>query len=119
VLPESAVVTKVGGEGKECWVDGRNWPAVEQKWTRDAGSWRLEVSPSKPAKEDFFLHILQTDGDEIAAPDAVALTQERGGIGVRVRAQGREYQVTFSTTGASARLRVSEKGKVVLEKELR
>jgi hypothetical protein len=118
VLPEHPVITKVGGPGKECWVDGRNWPPVEKEWARDAGSWRVEVSPSQPATEDIFLHVLETDGDEIASPDAVSLTRESGHVGVLIRAQGREYQVTFSTSAPSAHLRIAEHGGTVLEQEL-
>ena len=118
-LPENPVMTKVGGPGKECWVDGRNWPAVEKEWTRDAGAWRLEVSPSKPAKEDLFLHVLQTDGEEIAQPGAVSLIRERDGIGVLVRAQDKEYQVTFSTRAASAHLHITEHGRALVDQDLR
>jgi hypothetical protein len=31
VLPEQAALTTVGGPGKECWVDGKNWPSQEKK----------------------------------------------------------------------------------------
>jgi hypothetical protein len=118
VLPEHPEITKVGGPGKECWVDGRNWPAVEREWTRDAGSWRVEVSPPQPAAEDLFLHVLETDGDEIASPDAVSLTKDSGRVGVLIRAQGREYQVTFSTSAPCAHLRIAEHGNTVLEEDL-
>jgi heparin/heparan-sulfate lyase len=118
VLPEHPEITKVGGPGKECWVDGRNWPAVEREWSRDAGFWRVEVSPAQPAAEDLFLHVLETDGDEIASPEVVSLTRESGRIGVLIRAQGREYQVTFSTSAPSAHLRIAEHGGTVLEEDL-
>ena len=75
VLPQNPIVTKIGGPGKECWVDGRNWPAVEQEWRPDAGSWHIEISSSRPGEEDFFLHLLQVDGDDIARPDAVSLME--------------------------------------------
>ena len=121
VLPEGATFTTLGGPGKECWADGKNWPSQEKKeWPPEAGSWRLEVSPSQPAAEDFFLHVLQVGGDDIAAPDAVTLIRETDLLGVRVRAEGREYTAMFSTRGeARGRLRIVEKGRVVEEKEVR
>ncbi len=119
VLPEHAVTTAIGGPGKECWVAGRNWPPQEQAWIREAGAWRLEVAPSVPEKQDYFLHVLQTDGAEIATPEAVSLTRSHAGVGLRVRAQGREYLVTFSTRAPSARLRILEQGRTLLTRELR
>jgi hypothetical protein len=119
VLPESPTITKIGGAGKECWVDGRNWPAVEQQWTRDAGWGRIEVSPSKPSKEDLFLHVLQVDGDDIARPNAVFLTKAAGDTGVEVIAQGRQYRVTFSRCGPSGHLTIMENGRTVADRDLR
>ena len=112
VLPEDPAITKVGGPGKECWVEGRNWPSLEQvEWPPEAGSWRVEISPSRPAKQDLFLHVLQAGGNEIAAPDAVSVSKRTDGVSVLVRAQGREYEVTFSTRAASAHLRIVERGR--------
>jgi hypothetical protein len=118
VLPENPTITKIGGAGKECWVDGRNWPAVEQEWRREAGSWRLEISPSKPAEEDLFLHVLEVDSDEIGQPDAVSLLKADDGVGVKIRAQGSVYQITFSTIGPSAHLRIAADGRAVMDRDL-
>lgn len=118
VLPRDAEITVVGGPGRECWVDGRNWPPIEKEWERDAGAWRLEVSPARPAAQDLFLHVLQTDGADIALPAAVSLIEQGGRVGVRVSAQGRRYDVTFSTDGPSAHLAVVEDGRHILDQEL-
>jgi len=118
VLPEHPVITKVGGPGKECWVEGRNWPAVEEEWTRDAGAWRVEVSPAAPAATDLFLHVLETDGSEIAEPGAVTLLREGGNVGVEIHAQGRQYRVTFPADGIVAHLQISEDGRTVLDRDL-
>jgi hypothetical protein len=120
VLPERAVITKTGGPGKECWVEGRNWPPVEREWTEAAGAWRTEVSPSLPAAEDLFLHVLEVDGDEIASSGNVSLVRESGRVGMRVHAQGRNYLATFPLHGgASGRLQITENAKVLLDTELR
>lgn len=119
VLPIKPTITKIGGPGKECWVNGRNWPAVEKAWTRDAGAWRVEVSPSTPAKQDYFLHMLATEGQEIAAANAVRLIRKPGYVGVRVRAQGKDYEAGFSTDASAAHLRIREQGRIVLDRDLR
>jgi len=120
VLPESPAITKIGGPGRECWVEGRNWASRERdEWPPEAGSWRLEVSPSRAAEEDYFLHVFETDGSEIARPGAVSLVREHGRVGVRVRAQGREYLATFSTDAASGRLRITHGKRVLLDQDLR
>lgn len=121
ILPEQATLTLVGGPGKECWVEGKNWPSQEKtEWPPEAGSWRLEVSPSRPAAEDFFLHVLQAGGDDIAKPEAVTLVREAGLLGVRVLAQGREHTALFSTRGeARGRVKIVEEGRVVEEREVR
>jgi heparin/heparan-sulfate lyase len=58
LIPEAnnRVIEKVGGDGKEYWVDGKNWGTVTQE---DAGRWRIELSPRKPALSDNFLNVIQ------------------------------------------------------------
>jgi heparin/heparan-sulfate lyase len=53
---DNLMVEKVGGKGKEFFVDGKNWGSVVQE---DAGQWRIEVSPRQSAKGDNFLNVLQ------------------------------------------------------------
>ncbi|MBN1983708.1 MAG: hypothetical protein JW795_19390 [Chitinivibrionales bacterium] len=78
LLPTEAQIDKVGGPGKEFWIDSEKknfYPDSEsiQHYgcdtigaTHEAGAWRLEVSPSKAAKEDFFLHAMTvTDKDSL------------------------------------------------------
>ena len=101
-------------------MEGRNWPSQEKKeWPAEAGAWRLEVAPPHAAAEDFFLHVLQTGGDDLAAQEAVTLVWEAEAVGVCLRAQGREYTAMFSTRGkARGRLRVAEEGRILEETEL-
>ncbi len=58
VLPalDNQQIEKVGGPGKEYWVDGKNWGTVTQE---DAGQWRVELSPKKAALSDNFLNVIQ------------------------------------------------------------
>lgn len=58
LLPEitNQQIEKIGGEGKEYWVDGKNWGTVTQE---DAGQWRVEVSPKQAALSNNFLNVIQ------------------------------------------------------------
>ena len=58
LLPEyhNLQIEKIGGVGKEYWVDGKNWGSVTQE---DAGQWRIEVSPKDTALSNNFLNVIQ------------------------------------------------------------
>ncbi len=58
LLPElnNQNIESIGGEGKEYWVDGKNWGTVTQE---DAGRWRIELSPKQASKSDNFLNVIQ------------------------------------------------------------
>ena len=60
---EDLRMEKVGGPGKDCWVFGTNYPNAALPRRPDPanerGEWRVEVSPVKPATENYFLNVLQ------------------------------------------------------------
>ena len=117
LLPEDAVVTKVGGPGQEFLADGVNYPltAGPAAWAVKTGStvakidakevpelmgrWRLEVTPGTSRTEDIFLHLIHVGDQDLSAMcDAVA---ERGNGAARVefRAGNRDIQLSFAVTG--------------------
>jgi heparin/heparan-sulfate lyase len=67
ILPKSAKLTKIGGKGMECSVDGINFPfglnshfdPTALHFGEEAGAWRIEISPLKPAISDYFLNIFK------------------------------------------------------------
>ena len=61
LLPKSGnrVIDKVGGPGREFWVEGKNHPVAPDGLSREAGAWRIELSPVTPAVEDRFLNVMQ------------------------------------------------------------
>jgi hypothetical protein len=61
-------IEKIGGNGKEFWVEGKNYPLKESK--TEAGSWRVEISPVNPANEHLFLNVMQVM-DNLEGPDPV------------------------------------------------
>lgn len=58
LLPElnNQQIEKIGGSGKEYWVDGKNWGTVTQE---DAGQCRIEISPKQQSLSDNFLNVIQ------------------------------------------------------------
>jgi heparin/heparan-sulfate lyase len=79
LLPASPKVTAVNGYTYPAFNSRESFPAPKSTQTEGAHLWRMEVSPSKPAAEDLFLHVLSTDG----APEA-KLTQDSGKVTVTI-----------------------------------
>ena len=83
LLPEQASITAIGGPGKEHMVDGVNYPAkLGPNQLEEGHGYRLEVSPTVPQKEDYFLHVLQVgDADGADALPVSPITSENN-VGV-------------------------------------
>jgi len=59
LLPVAHTITKVGGEGFEYYVNGKNYNAAPQNEAADeSGNWRIELSPEAANTEDYFLNVL-------------------------------------------------------------
>lgn len=97
LLPKAAVLTKVGGPGKEFWVPStqRNYPSVKAE--AEAGNWRVEISPAAPAASDLFLHTLSVmdKGTPLGLP--AQTIEASDAIGARVL----DRVVLFSKSGTS------------------
>jgi heparin/heparan-sulfate lyase len=61
-------IEKIGGKDKEFWVEGKNYPLKEPM--AEAGSWRVEIRPVQPAKENLFLNVMQVM-DNLGGPEPV------------------------------------------------
>jgi hypothetical protein len=99
LLPEHPKIERIGGSGREYWVDGANYPFETTRTLGPAfttGSWRLEISPDAPRLRDTFLHVLFVDdaGAQKIDPTTARLTQTSDTLGVRVGG----WQITFPTT---------------------
>jgi hypothetical protein len=89
LLPEHARIERIGGPGREAWVDGMNYPFTPGKGFgpyHTPGAWRLEISPPKPQRRDTFLHVLFVDEAGAAAvnPASAQLLKASDSVGVRV-----------------------------------
>lgn len=55
-------IKSVGGEGKEFWVFGTNYPNEPTRRpdvAKERGAWRVELSPKKEKETDYFLNVIQ------------------------------------------------------------
>jgi hypothetical protein len=100
VLPRAATATVIGGTGREFEVAGRNYPPTEGDYDRhDAGRARIEIRPLEPARRDYFLNVLVTDGSEALSDVAVAPIETDAAVGVEIRHANRLVIATFTKTG--------------------
>ncbi len=82
LLPEDALLTTVGGPGFEFYVgdDGKGNPhnyiedkVSSHKGLREAGEWRVEVSPGSPRGSNSFLQVLSVNEGDATAMTARVL----------------------------------------------
>jgi hypothetical protein len=141
MFPEDAILTKIGGPGKQFWADGRNWQLPEELWRfgervqrgfwTDApedgspetaellGQWRMEVSPGQPRREDLFLHLIQVGDLSMSAGVPAELIRENGSVGVVFRFGDSETTVLFAAGGrAVGRIRIVRAGQTLVDRDL-
>ncbi len=136
LLPEinNQSIEKIGGDGKEYWVDGKNWGTVTQE---DAGRWRTELSPKAVSASDNFLNVIQvmdanpspkplvvnkvlatkgnyvaiTIGNRIVA-EQLTLDRSGGDIQFSIGEANKEYEVLVTDLKAGNWMIVSPSGKI-------
>lgn len=97
LLPRDCEIVKVGGPGREFWVDGHNYPqGYDRPGNHEPGAWRIEVSPAAPAETDLFLNVMQVM-DAVGGPEPLAseLMETSGLVGVAIA----DRVVLFSGSG--------------------
>ena len=125
LLPEKANLEIIGGEGKEFWVFGKNYPPAmthyQLKEGEQWGAWRFQISPRRPAATVKFLNVLYAgiEGDD-NPPKVTTLDSESGRPGVDITHKGRTFQLLFdSSEQPGGDIIVKDAGgKVLLEKRL-
>ncbi len=137
LYPVDAVLEKVGGQGREFWSDGRNWP-VEDFWQRPGardwwklygkglmeppsamGRWRVEVKPGTARAEDCFLHLLQASSVATAAMGVSPMRESAQEIEVSFSAGKRTWTLVFNKSGeVGGRIRIADSGKIVVIQSL-
>jgi heparin/heparan-sulfate lyase len=103
LLPEDAILTPVGGPGKEFWAAGKNWDIVSNGLTQEnlamMGQWRVEVTPEAAREQDRFLHVIQVGDQQLERMDEARLLRDADTCGVRLNTAGQTWEVTFNVTG--------------------
>ncbi len=103
LLPDDAVLTSVGGPGKEFRAAGQNWDIVSDGLKPESlalmGQWRVEVTPGAPRKDDVFLHVVQVGDQQLEAMSEITLLQKENVSGVRLTIGNKKWEVTFNSTG--------------------
>ena len=121
LFPEEAQLTKIGGPGKQFWSDGRNWSLQpgnsRMQDSHDLyGQWRMEITPSKPAEDDCFLHVLQVGDQTLKSMVKTTPLKKDDKIGVKFTWQDKEYEVTFNTKGnVGGTISISQDNRKILE----
>lgn len=83
---EDRAYEKIGGEGKEYWVDGKNVKAVTIVKGDEGGKWRVELSPKAPKELDWFLNVMHvSDADDSIEPLKSELYEWENYAGVKIR----------------------------------
>ena len=113
LYPANAMLTKIGGSGKDFWSDGRNWPLPKltpQEYGYNMnlppanhpqlGHWRMEVSPQTASKEDLFMHIIQVGDKNLSDLPDTETFETATQIGVKFTYLGKYNTLTFDKTKA-------------------
>ena len=133
LLPEDAVLEKVGGPGKEFLVEGVNYsitrgPSQAIRDRGDAfirplemdevpelmGRWRMEVRPGSPRKEDIFLHLIHVGDQELTATSEAVAAHEDGAATMTFTAGDRTVSLRLNAAGpVGGHIRIT-RGDVIL-----
>jgi hypothetical protein len=132
LLPETddRIVRTIGGRWHDFEVDGVNYGPTEETYAeldrrkgdgglQGVGGWRIEVSPKAVRGEVQFLHVLRVGLEGKFQPAESELVRGEGTLGARVKADGRTFEVTFSTAGATGgHLKIVEGDKTLVDEAL-
>lgn len=102
ILPRSdnAVLSKVGGPGKEFWVFGKNYandpePKQLERGSMELGAWRLELSPKAAASEDLLLNVMQMTDRDNSAHRPVKRIETESRVGCLIEGPDATWAVLF------------------------
>ncbi len=122
LLPEKAAIEKIGGPGRQFFVDGHNF-AMPNNTPPDTtallGQWRVEVKPSRASGTTVFLHLLEAVDIGTTAPSECRKITKGKRAGVRITDGKRVTEVLFDTAGAAGgHVTVRDAGRTLVDREL-
>jgi hypothetical protein len=126
LAPQSARITKRGGEGHDFWGHPKN-PQAQYNHVLDKDGkehpyyrrppispWRLEVEPAEAHTRDCFFHLLFITDESVPEPPAVERIEDGGRLGAKFSLGERSVTVLFNTEGAlGGHLTVTRGGEMV------
>ena len=95
LLPNDAVITKVGGEGNEFNINGVNYPSTVKKDENnsiEAGWGRVEISPVAENLSDSFLNVMYVTDEDSAVDAKSELIESDSAVGARLG----DYAMVFA-----------------------
>lgn len=111
LIPSAPLITAVGGQGKEFWVDGKNYDnngdiykALARgnlKQVAEPGAWRLEVRPTEASQTDNFLVALAPKQNRSEPAPSIQCSQGSGLTDCIIRGK-REMKLQITADGMAA-----------------
>lgn len=95
LLPNDAVITKVGGEGNEFNINGVNYPSTmmkDENNSLEAGWGRVEISPVAENLSDSFLNVMYVTDEDSAIDAKSELIESDSAVGARLG----DYAMVFA-----------------------
>ncbi len=104
-LPAARYIRRIGGDGHEFWAGGKNRRPTSYRecivpgarHPIEAGKWRIEVSPAKPANFDNFLHLIHICDTRTKEMPPAEMVAAEGGKMLGLAADG--WLVMFGKKG--------------------
>ncbi len=116
LLPKGAAINAIGGPGLDFFVEDRNydengavWASVRKRGANgpEPGAWRIEVSPTRGAKDDSFLIVLLPTPRGVTPPHRVRLLEADGRVGCEIVGPKRTTHWWFTPGRNGVEVRVS------------
>jgi len=105
---DNSSIQIVGGKGKEFWVNGKNYennPTSRPDPANERGAWRVELSPLKKQKENYFLNVIQVMDNNVEKKLDIVHQELKQVHLVQIK----DNIVTFSKTGEAISNEISIK----------
>jgi len=128
LLPERAVIRKLGGKGHQFEINGENYDMYDVWYDRvkqpfieriGLGLWRIEVEPEVKATTDTFLHVLEAADEGKREMWPVKLVRNGDSVGAEVQTTDTVCTVSFRSTGSvGGHITIRRAGRVLADSDL-
>ncbi|MFC1667455.1 endonuclease/exonuclease/phosphatase family protein [Candidatus Omnitrophota bacterium] len=103
LVDSEVFLSKIGGKGKEFFVDDRNYPHNNRFFSGNVpGGWRVEIEPFEPKKEDLFLNVICASTAGNNHKPKIEKIETRDVIGVSLELEDLIWEVVFKRWEKSA-----------------